>query len=109
MPEPTQLSFSHKEVATALLKAQNIHEGIWGLYLKFGIRAMNVGASDDDLQPSAIVPVLSVGLQRFDKINNLSVDAAEANPRQPKTKPTGTGKTKGAQKRGKIESPKRTA
>ena len=85
MPEPTQLSFSHKEVATALIKAQGIHEGIWGLYVRFGIAARNIGAGDDDLQPAAIVPIMTIGLQQFDKVHNLSVDAAVANPRKSAT------------------------
>lgn len=99
MPEPTQISFSHQEVATALVKAQGIHDGIWGLFIKFGIRAMNVGTGDADLQPSAIVPVLSIGLQRFEKINNLSVNAAEVNPATKPPKLIGAGKTKAAKKR----------
>jgi hypothetical protein len=108
MPEPDRISFSHKEVATALLKAQNIHEGIWGLYVRFGIRATNVGASDDDLQPSAIVPIVSIGLQRFDKVNNLSVDASEANPRPLKL--VGAGNTRGGRKKAlKNKSPRRSS
>jgi len=84
MPEPQQLKFNHKEVAAALIKAHDIHDGIWGLYINFGIRGMNVGASDDDLQPTALVPVLSIGLQQFEKVNNLSVDAAVVNPKPPR-------------------------
>ena len=105
MPEPTQISFTHKEVVAALIKEHGIQEGIWGIYVKFGIRAMNVGVSDDDLQPSAIVPVLTIGLQRVEKLNNLSVDAAEVNPRQPKQKLIGAGKTKAAQKRREKQTP----
>lgn len=93
MPEPTQLAFSHTEVVTALLKAQGIHEGIWGLYLKFGIKGMNIGASDDDLVPCAIVPVLNIGLQQFDKPSNIAVDAAKVNPKAPQLKPIGGGRT----------------
>jgi hypothetical protein len=101
MPEPTQITFNHKEVATALLKENGIHEGIWGVFIKFGIRGMNVGASDDDLMPSAIVPVLSIGLQKFDKVNNLSVDAAAVNPREARAERLiGAGKTKSASRRG---------
>ncbi len=33
-----------------------------------------------DLNPAAIVPVLKIGLQRFDAPNNLTVDAAKINP-----------------------------
>jgi len=99
MPEPTQISFSHKEVVAALIKEQGIREGIWSLYVKFGIRAMNIGGSDDDLQPSAIVPVLTIGLQRADKMNNLSVDASTVNPAPTGPKQIGAGKSKGAKKR----------
>jgi hypothetical protein len=99
MPEPTQISFSHKEVATALLKEQKIHDGIWGVYIRFGIKGMNIGANDEDLQPSAIVPVLSIGLQKFDKVNNLSVDAAEVNPAPITLKRIGAGKTSAAKKK----------
>jgi hypothetical protein len=93
MPAPTQLAFSHKEVVTALLKAQGIHDGIWALYVKFGMRGMNVGASDDDLQPTALVPILALGLQKFDKITNISVNAAEVNPAPSPLKRVGSGKT----------------
>jgi hypothetical protein len=80
MPEATQVVFKHKELAEILVKHQNIHDGIWGLFLRFGIGATNVGASETDLQPAAIVPVLEIGLQRFDKETNISVDAAKVNP-----------------------------
>jgi hypothetical protein len=99
MPEPTQLKFTHKEVATALIKAQDLHDGIWGLYINFGIRGMNVGAGEDDLQPTALVPVLNIGLQQFPKVNNLSVDAADVNPKPSTQRLIGAGKTKGARKR----------
>ncbi len=80
MAEPTQIVFTHKEIAEVLLKHHGIHEGIWGVYIKFGIKGANIGASDSDLMPSAIVPVLEIGLQKVDKENNLSVDAARVNP-----------------------------
>lgn len=86
MPEITKLVFSHKEVVTALLKAQDIHEGVWGLYIEFGIGATNIGSNPNDVQPAAIVPVLKIGIQQFDTINNLSVDASVANPLPKKAK-----------------------
>ena len=82
MAEPTQIVFSHKEVAEALITQQGIRDGIWGLYIKFGIKGMNVGSSDDDLQPTAVVPILQIGLQKFDKVNNISVDAARIGEKQ---------------------------
>lgn len=80
MPEIAKVNFSHKEVVSALLKLQGIHKGIWGLYVEFGIGAGNVGPSTDEMQPAAIIPVLKIGLQKFDAITNISVDAAEVNP-----------------------------
>ncbi len=80
MAESTQIVFSYKEVAEALLKTQNIHDGIWGIFIKFGIAAANVGPTPDTLSPAAIVPVLQIGLQKFEEENNLSVNAATVNP-----------------------------
>jgi len=84
MVEANQLVFTHKELATLLVKSQNIHEGWWGIFVKFGIQAANVGKSPSDLLPAAIVPILEIGLQKFDKETNLSVNAAEVNPAKTK-------------------------
>ena len=84
MAEPIQIAFTHKEVVEALLKRQGIHEGLWGICVRFGIKGANVGASDSDLMPAAIVPVLQIGLQKVQKETNLSVDAAKVNPSPPK-------------------------
>jgi hypothetical protein len=81
MAETKQIAFTHKEVVEALLKQQGIHEGIWSLYVEFGLGAVNVGASEDSLLPAAVIPVLKIGLQKADKVNSLSVDAARVNPR----------------------------
>lgn len=101
MPETSQLNFSYKEVAEALVRKADLHEGFWGVLMNFGIKGSNIGTTEEpggDMLPAAIVPVLQVGLQRFDKETNLSVDAAKVNPK-PKTKPrsrkqTGSGPTK---------------
>jgi hypothetical protein len=81
MPETSQLTFSFKEIVTALLKAQDIHEGIWGLFVNFGLSANNIGPNEGELRPAAVIPILSLGLQRFEKETNLSVDAAKVNPK----------------------------
>ncbi|MHB8629950.1 MAG: hypothetical protein ACYDBJ_27265 [Aggregatilineales bacterium] len=81
MPETKMIAFSYKEVAEALLKGQDIHEGLWGVYIEFGIGAANVAqTSADSIVPAAIVPVVKIGLQRFTEPNNLTVDAATVNP-----------------------------
>lgn len=81
MAETSQLIFSFKEIVTALIKSQDIHDGIWGIFVNFGLGASNVGPSDNELKPTAMIPIIAMGLQRFEKENNLSVDAAKVNPR----------------------------
>jgi hypothetical protein len=80
MPETTNIAFSYTEVVTALIKTSNLHEGIWGLFVRFGLSATNVGESETVIRPAAIIPVLEIGLQKFEKEGNLSVDAAKVNP-----------------------------
>ena len=81
MAETAQIKFSNKEVVTALLKAQRISEGIWGIYVRFGLQAANVGPDEASVVPAAIVPIVELGLQKLDKVTNISVDAAIVNPR----------------------------
>jgi hypothetical protein len=90
MAEPTRIVFTHKEVVESLVRKQGIHEGIWGLYIRFGINAANIGSDPGgDLLPAAIIPVLEIGLQKFDKQSNLSVDAAVVNPQSDRTEKRG--------------------
>lgn len=83
MPEIDRITFTYKEIVTGLLKSQGIHEGVWSLSVRFGLKAANVGEDDEHLRPAAILPILEIGLQKADKENSLSVDAAKVNPRPP--------------------------
>lgn len=80
MAEASRFMFTYKEVVAALIKEQNIHEGIWGLIAEFGLAAASFGADDDQLAPTAIVPLQKIGIQRSEKLTNLTVDAAVINP-----------------------------
>jgi hypothetical protein len=81
MPETKNITFTHKEVVEALIRYNNIHEGLWDLYIEFGLAGANVGSGPGgDLNPAAIVPILKVGIQRTEKTTNLTVDAAAVNP-----------------------------
>ena len=80
MPEATQYTFSHKEVVEALIKKQGLHAGLWMLYVEFGLGAANVGPAEDQITPAAIVPLVKLGLQKGEKENALTVDAAKVNP-----------------------------
>jgi len=81
MPETPQIyPFTYQELAEILIKHKNIHEGLWGIYVEFGIGATNIGQGPNDMLPAAIVPIVKLGLQRFPEPNNLTVDAAKVNP-----------------------------
>ena len=86
--------FNYKEVAEALIKKQGIHEGLWAIYMEFGIAGANIQLEAEGLAaPTAIVPVLKVGIQRSDTPTLLTVDAAEVNPQITNSvKPTGRGR-----------------
>src|SRR5438034_3190333 len=79
--ESRNLVTSHKQVVEALLKFHRIHEGIWGLFIRFGLAAGNVGPNNEQVNPAAIIPIIEIGLQRFKEETNVSVDAAKVNPR----------------------------
>lgn len=93
MPESNQIVFTHKELAEILVKNQGIHEGLWGIYIEFGFTAANVGDRTGILQPSAIVPVQKIGIQRFPTPSSLTVDAAQINPANPDTQSPDRPKT----------------
>jgi hypothetical protein len=81
MPEANEYIFSFKEIAEHLVKALDIHHGLWGLQVRFGLAAANFGSEPGaDVFPTALVPVKEIGLRRYDEANNLTVDAAEVNP-----------------------------
>ena len=80
MPEPANIVFSYQEIVKALLKTTDIRTGEWGLFIRFGLTAANLGENDQAMRPAAIIPVLEIGLQKAEKPTNLSVNAAEANP-----------------------------
>jgi hypothetical protein len=80
MAEASNYTFTYKEVAEALVKAQGIHAGLWCISVEFGLSATNVGPNEMELKPAAIIPILRIGLQRQEKENNLSVDASKVNP-----------------------------
>ncbi|MEM5789131.1 MAG: hypothetical protein AAGU11_17595 [Syntrophobacteraceae bacterium] len=80
MPEVKSLDYSLKEVAEILIKQTDIHEGYWGLMFQFGLSGANVTGPDESTVPAAIIPVLRLGLQKFDKPNSLTVDASVVNP-----------------------------
>ena len=79
-PMQTQITFDYRQLVTMMLKEQGIHDGVWGLYVEFNMFATNVGPSESELIPAAIVGIKKIGLQKMEAASSLSVDAADVNP-----------------------------
>lgn len=86
MADSQNVMFDHKTVVEALIKHQGLHEGLWSLAIEFGLGAATAGGEPETLYPTAMVPVFRIGLNRAEKLNNLTVDAAKANPAKPSKK-----------------------
>ena len=80
MAEATQYVFNHQQLAEILIKEQDLHDGLWIIQYQFGIGGANIGPTVEQLNPAAVVPILSIALARTPEPNNLTVDAAKVNP-----------------------------
>jgi hypothetical protein len=81
MAETNRITFTHKEVVEALIRNNDLHEGLWQLYVEFGLSAANVGpAPGQDVNPAAIIPIVKLGLQKVNEPSNIAADAAMVNP-----------------------------
>jgi hypothetical protein len=80
MADAQQYVFTHKQLATILVKVQGLHEGLWIVQYSFGLAGANVGPNANELNPAAVVPILNISLGRAPEANALTVDAAEVNP-----------------------------
>jgi hypothetical protein len=74
--------YSPQEIVESLIKKEGIHDGIWGLVIKFGFGASNVNPPDtpSHLLPAAVISIHEIGIQKVDRQNNLTVDASKVNP-----------------------------
>ncbi len=84
VPETKQFKFTYQELAELMIQKLGLSEGLWIIYMKFGIGAANAGAGPEDLRPTALVPVLEIGLQRADEPSNLTVDASTVSKATPR-------------------------
>jgi len=85
MAEATNYLFGFQELAAILVREQGITEGLWGIYIEFGLGAANINTAPGEkmLAPAAINIVQKLGIQKFAEANNLTVDASEVNPKTP--------------------------
>ena len=58
----------------------DLQESMRALSVRCGLGAANMGPTDDQFYPSAMIPVVEIGIRRTGNISNLTVDAAQVNP-----------------------------
>jgi hypothetical protein len=80
MAEERKITYAHAELAALMIKDKGLHEGLWHLQVQFGLSAVNAGPSDQEMNPTAVVPVLSIGLVSVTAPGPLVFDAALVNP-----------------------------
>lgn len=83
MAEATQFTFDLKEAATALVKQQGLHEGLWMVAFEFTLGAGVVGPNPAEAMPSAFIQMQKLQLVKQPvppPQPHLTVDAAEVNP-----------------------------
>ncbi len=80
MAETKAISYSYQELAEILVKEQDIHEGLWGIVLEFGLQGSLLALPGGNHAPGAVIPVTKIGIHKFDEPNPMTVDAAQVNP-----------------------------
>ena len=80
MPEQTLFMLSPQELTEALIKHHAIHRGAWALAVEFELTAENALVDDEEIVPAALVRVRRIGIDRVERPNAFSIDAAVANP-----------------------------
>jgi hypothetical protein len=88
--EATQIVFKFTDLAAMMVKNADIHEGYWSIFVRFGISAANIALNNAPPVPTAIVPVLELGLTRETEQGPLAVDAAIVNPKGKASSAKGT-------------------
>ncbi len=73
-------TLTHQELAALIVKEKGIHDGFWSIYVEFKIYGVNFEIPKGALSPAAVVPVPRIGIQRWERPNGLTVDAAKVNP-----------------------------
>jgi hypothetical protein len=82
MPEANQYMFPYKELVELMIKKADLHEGKWMLAVTFGFGAINGGPTPEQVMPTGVVGVQSIGILKAqpDSPENLTVDAGLVNP-----------------------------
>jgi hypothetical protein len=88
MADPTQYSFDLNELATALLKHQGIHDGLWAVSFEITMGVGSFGPTQAEAKPGAFMQINKVQISRQSpetpegSMTSMTVDAAKVNPAQ---------------------------
>jgi len=81
MANATRYDISFEEVATALVRYLDIHEGLWTIGTSFQFNGKNIGTDKKEMRPGFIGVLNQMNLVRVtEAIPGLTVDAALVNP-----------------------------
>ena len=81
--------FEHREIVEELIRLRGIHKGLWRLSVEVGLVGNNMNVLKDGkttLTPAATVLIGRIGIVQAKELDDLTVDAAEVNPRIPPPK-----------------------
>ena len=74
------VKFRLRDVAEALVKLADLHEGLWQVQVMFSNSATNLNMNGH-MVPCAITGVARLQLARVEALDEITVDAAQVNPR----------------------------
>ncbi len=80
MPQPSQFSFSYREMLELMIKQCGVREGKWMLVFNFGFAAGNFGIGPDEAAPGVLTSIQSVSIAKTEDSNvpqNLIMDASQ--------------------------------
>ncbi len=81
MANATRYDITFEEIATALVRHLDIHEGLWTIGTSFQFNAKNLGTDKKQLRPGFVGLINQMNLVRVtEAIAGLTVDAALVNP-----------------------------
>lgn len=85
-PSPVGEPLSLKDLATLLVKHNNLHAGLYDLMIEYQIGGGPIGPTPDQRIPGVLVGVSKIALTVAKEVGHLTVDAAVVNPPTKKKK-----------------------
>ncbi len=80
MPEVSQVIYTHKELASLMVRDQGIRSGLWMVYARFANSVSYIAPPEDQdgpAGPGVVTMLVDLGIQRADQSGPLTVDASQ--------------------------------